>query len=77
MLEKLRLPILRQYFALIIIKFNDNIRNSFKTQFEYLEWMLWAFACVHHLETIANTMMAEDAENSRAKRWVAVGFLLA
>ena len=27
------------------------------------------------LETIANTMMAKDGENSRAKRWVAIMFL--
>ena len=42
---------------------------------EYLEWMLGGFACVHYLKAIANTMMAEDGDNSGAKRWVAIGFL--
>ena len=50
--------------------------GGIETQLECLEWMLWAFTCVYHLETTANTMMAENAKNSRAKRWVAIGLNL-
>ena len=39
-----------------------------------LKWILWRFARIHRLKSVANTMTAEDRNQFSAKKRVVIGF---